>query len=86
VGVSPFADTNDGPGVFGPVSNYFAFDPTDWPVPTSDPFTFYAEALWNDQTGLPAGTFISGTVFVEIEADVVPTDAQSLTAVKALFR
>jgi hypothetical protein len=86
VGLSPFAGVNEGPGVFGPIAGHFALDPDDWPLPTEDPFTFYARALWNDGTGLPAGTFFAGTVFVEIEEDVVATDAASLTAVKALFQ
>ncbi len=86
VGTSPFSGTNEGPGHFGPVSNYFALDPADWPMPDYAPFTFYCETTWDDGTGLPAGTLVAGTVFVEIESPVVGTEEVTMSSVKALYR
>lgn len=85
VGVSPFAES-EGPGHFGPASNYFALLPTDWPMPTADPFTFYAESTWDDGTGLPAGTFTAGVLYVEIESPTVGTEEATMSSVKALYR
>lgn len=85
VGTTPFAE-NDGPGSFGPSSNYFALVPTDWPMPTTEEFTFYASANWDDGTGLPAGTVTGGTVYVEIETAAVGSEEVSMGAVKALYR
>ncbi len=85
VGVSPFAE-NEGPGTFGPATNYFALNPADWPLPAADPFTFYAETAWDDATGLASGTFTSGIVYAEIESPVVANEPVSLSAVKAMYR
>ena len=85
VGINPFSD-NDGPGVFGPVTNHFDFLPTDWPMPTAYPYTFYAETTWDDATGYAAGTFISGVVYAWIESPVVSTEETSMSGVKALYR
>lgn len=85
VGVSPFTES-DGPGTFGPASNYFALAPADWPMPTEYPFTFYAETTWDDATGLPAGTFTSGVLYVEIESPTVSNEETTMSSVKALYR
>lgn len=85
VGVGVFAD-DEGPGHFGPASNYFALDPADWPMPIDEEFTFYANSTWDDSTGLPAGTFTAGVVYAEIESAVVSTDEVSMSGVKALYR
>ena len=85
VGVSPFTES-EGPGHFGPSSNYFALAPTDWPMPTSEPFTFYCESTWDDGTGLPAGTFTAGVVYAEIETAAVSSRETTMSSVKALYR
>ena len=85
VGVYP-SDVADGPGTFGPYANYFALAPTDWPMPDYAPFTFYAQATWDDGTGLPAGTIHTGSVYVEIETSAVGTDEATMSQVKALYR
>jgi len=85
VGVGVFEE-NEGPGHFGPASNYFALEPADWPMPTDEDFTFYANTSWDDATGLAAGTFTAGVVYVEIESSVVGTDDVTMSGVKALYR
>lgn len=85
VGVSPFTE-NEGPGHFGPSTEHFDLDPTEWPLPTVDEFTFYASASYDDGTGMSAGTFTSGVIYIWVESAVVATDDATMGAVKALFR
>jgi hypothetical protein len=85
VGIAP-SDVADGPGTFGPYSNYFALNPADWPMPDYAPFAFFAQATWDDGTGLPAGTIHTGTVYAEIETSAVGTDEATMSQVKALYR
>jgi len=85
VGVSPF-DLNEGPGHFGPSTVHFDLDPAAWPLPTVDEFTFYASSSYDDGSGLAAGTFTSGLIYVWVESTVVATEDATMGAIKALFR
>jgi hypothetical protein len=85
VGTSPFTE-NEGPGVFGPSTVHFDLNPADWPLPTAEDFTFYASSSYDDGSGLAAGTFTSGVIYVWVESSVIATDDVTMSGVKALFR
>ena len=86
VGTYPFPDFTEGPGTYGPATVHFDLNPADWPLPTTEEFTFYASAAFDDGSGLAAGTITSGVVYVWVESTVVATEAATMGAVKALFR
>ncbi|MBT3316417.1 hypothetical protein HN388_00380 [bacterium] len=83
-GTGPFTE-NEGPGHFGPASVHYDLNPLDWPLPTVDEFTFYAQAQYDDGSGLAAGTFTTGTIYVWVESDIVTNEGASMGAIKALF-
>jgi len=85
VGVSPFSE-NEGPGTFGPASNHFDLDPSAWPLPLADEFTFYANSSYDDGSGLAAGTLTSGVIYAWIESTVVANEDATMGSIKALFR
>lgn len=85
VGTSPFPF--DGAGTFGPSSGYIDIQPPARQVPpaTRD-FQFATWSYYNDQTGLPAATWTSGTVYVVVQFPAVDTERRCLSAIKALYR
>ncbi len=86
VGDYPFIGISEGPGTFGPGAVHFDLDPSSWPLPAADDFTFFASADYDDGSGLAAGTITAGTVYVWVESDVVATESASMNAVKAMYR
>jgi hypothetical protein len=86
VGLQPFEGVDEGPGVFGPVS--LSLPLTGWYPPTGQDLFFGATSLWDDGTGLPAGTMLSGTVCVDVRYDesAVPNKDFSWGSIKALYR
>ena len=86
VGVYPFVGVFES-GLHGPVSTFI--DITALPQfelpPPADPFEFITYSVYNDGTGMPAGHWVSGTVYVLVDSPVVDVESASLSAVKALF-
>lgn len=85
VGTFPFTE-NEGPGHFGPSNIHFDLNPNDWPLPTEDEFQFYVRTSFDDGSGLAAGTFTSGLVYIWVESPVVANEDVTLDAIKTLFR
>jgi|GEM_PF-4855828 len=83
---APFDGINEGPGSFGPATGYVDLAGAGYYPPATADFVFSAIAAWDDATGLPAGTWTSGIMYVEIESDVVATENATIGAVKALYR
>lgn len=84
-GAGPFPF--DEAGTFGPSSGYVdIIAPSQQTPPENRAFQFSTWSYYNDQTGLPAATWTSGTVYMVVEYPEVDVESSSLSAVKALYR
>jgi len=89
----PDSDIEEGPGTYTQIEDlYFSAEyiasiyPPWIVIPPEDPFKFVVSSNWHDGTDEFAGTVIGGTIYYEVECDVVGTDSMSFGAVKALYR